>query len=144
MHDIGKIGIPDRILKKPGRLNEEEFAVMRTHTTIGRDMLIDSAVPMLQLAAEIAGGHHEYWDGTGYPDRRKGDDIPVAARIVSIVDVYDALVHNRVYKTAFQETVALEMMAKLVGTQFDPELYQVFIANLDEMRHIRLQVTDLD
>ena len=142
MHDIGKIGIPDSILKKPARLNDAEFAIMRNHTTIGRDMLFDSDVPMLRIAADIAGSHHEFWDGSGYPEGLAGNDIPIAARIVSIVDVYDALVHSRVYKSAYQEHVALEMMSKLVGHQFDPELFQVFLDNLDEMRQIRNRVPD--
>ncbi|MFN3238220.1 MAG: HD-GYP domain-containing protein [Pseudomonadales bacterium] len=142
MHDIGKIGIPDSILKKPGRLNDEEFAIMQKHTSIGRDMLHDSKVPMLKIAAEIAGGHHEYWDGSGYPEGKKGQDIPISARIVSIVDVYDALVHSRVYKAAFQEPVALDMMRELVGVQFDPELFEVFVANIEEMRDIRNRVSD--
>jgi response regulator RpfG family c-di-GMP phosphodiesterase len=142
MHDIGKIGIPDSILKKPGRLDDGEFSIMKNHTTIGREMLNDSTVPMLKIAAEIAGGHHEYWDGSGYPEGLSGEEIPIAARIVSIVDVYDALVHSRVYKSAFQEHVALDMMRELVGIQFDPDLYEVFENNIDEMRDIRLRVTD--
>jgi hypothetical protein len=143
MHDIGKIGIPDIILKKPGRLTDAEFSVMRTHTTIGKEMLSDSTVPILHIASEIAGSHHEYWNGDGYPEGLKGDSITVSARIISIVDVYDALVHRRVYKTAFEENVALEMMRGLVGIQFDPELFAVFIDNLEEMRDIRNAVIDL-
>jgi putative two-component system response regulator len=143
MHDIGKIGIPDIILKKPGRLTDAEFSVMRTHTTIGKEMLSDSSVPILHIASEIAGSHHEYWNGDGYPEGLKGDSITVSARIISIVDVYDALVHRRVYKTAFEENVALEMMRGLVGIQFDPELFAVFIDNLEEMRDIRNAVIDL-
>ena len=97
---------------------------------------------MLKVAAEIAGGHHERWDGDGYPNGLRGEEIPVSARIVAIVDVYDALVHSRVYKSAFEEHVALDMMRELAGTQFDPELFEVFLAHLDEMREIRLRVTD--
>ncbi len=144
MHDIGKIGIPDSILKKPGRLDDAQFSIMRTHTSIGREMLSDSSVPMLQIAADIAGYHHEFWNGSGYPEGRRGEDIPIAARIVSIVDVYDALVHSRVYKAAFAEHVALDMMRALVGTQFDPDLFQTFIENLEEFRAIRNQVVDTD
>ena len=142
MHDIGKIGIPDIILKKPGRLTDEEFVIMKTHTTIGHEMLYDSKVSMLRIAAEIAGGHHEYWDGSGYPQGIKGQDIPISARIVAIVDVYDALVHSRVYKSAIQEHVALAMMKELVGIQFDPDLFKVFVENLDEMREIRGRILD--
>lgn len=142
MHDIGKIGIPDSILKKPARLDDVEFSIMRTHTSIGREMLSDSTVPMLQIAADIAGYHHECWDGSGYPEGLHGENIPIAARIVAIVDVYDALVHSRVYKAAFLEHVALDMMNGLVGIQFDPYLFQVFISRLDDMRAIRNQVID--
>jgi HD-GYP domain-containing protein (c-di-GMP phosphodiesterase class II) len=105
-------------------------------------MLFDSDVPMLRIAADIAGSHHEFWDGSGYPEGIAGHDIPIAARIVSIVDVYDALVHSRVYKSAYQEHVALEMMAKLVGHQFDPDLFKIFLDNLEEMRQIRNRVPD--
>lgn len=115
---------------------------MRTHPTIGKEMLADSIVPMLCIASEIAGSHHEYWNGLGYPEGLKGEDIPVSARIVSIVDVYDALVHRRVYKTAFEEHVALEMMRGLVNIQFDPDLFAVFLDNLNEMRDIRGTVID--
>ena len=142
MHDIGKIGIPDKILKKPGRLDDEEFAIMKNHTTIGKEMLQDTEVPMLKIAAEIAGGHHEYWNGTGYPEGLKGEEIPISARIVAIVDVYDALVHSRVYKSAFEEHVALDMMRAQAGVQFDPDLFEVFVKNLEEMRAIRQRVTD--
>lgn len=142
MHDIGKIGIPDSILKKPSRLTDEEFTIMKNHTTIGQEMLNDSSVPMLKIASEIAGCHHECWNGSGYPFGLKGEAIPISARIVSIVDVYDALVHSRVYKEAFKEHVALEMMRIQVGIQFDPDLFELFVANLEEMREIRHRVVD--
>lgn len=142
MHDIGKIGIPDSILKKPGRLTDAEYSIMKKHTTIGQEMLNDSSVPMLKIASDIAGSHHEFWDGSGYPLGLKGEDIPISARIVSIVDVYDALVHSRVYKEAFAEHVALDMMRMQVGSQFDPNLFELFLANLDEMREIRNRVVD--
>ena len=98
MHDVGKIGIPDAILRKPGALSEEEFRIMQDHTVIGARMLGNSDIPLLCMAREIALGHHEKWDGRGYPQRLVGEEIPVAARIVAIVDVYDAMVHRRVYK----------------------------------------------
>lgn len=142
MHDLGKIGIPDTILKKAGKLTEEEFEVMKTHPTIGAEILGDSEIEMIKMASEIAASHHENWDGSGYPAGLKGDEIPVAARIVSIVDVYDALVHARVYKPAFTEPEALRMMAGLAGTKFDPELYELFMDNLQAMRDIREQVQD--
>jgi len=142
MHDIGKIGIPDSILKKPGRLTEEEFEVMKKHPTIGSIILGDSNIEMIQMAAEIAEGHHENWDGSGYPAGLKGDQIPIAARIVAIVDVYDALVHARVYKAAHSELDAIALMKELVGTKFDPELFQIFLDNLPAMRAIREKVQD--
>ncbi|MFK7863788.1 MAG: HD-GYP domain-containing protein [Pseudohongiellaceae bacterium] len=142
MHDIGKIGIPDEILKKPGKLTDAEFEVMKTHPAIGAEILGDSEIDMIEMAAEIAGSHHEHWDGSGYPKGLQGDEIPIAARIVAIVDVYDALVHSRVYKPAFSEAEALKMMASLVGTQFDPELYALFLERLPAMRDIRKQFQD--
>lgn len=142
MHDIGKIGIPDSILKKPGQLTEEEFEVMKTHPAIGAEILGSSDIEMIQMAAEIASSHHENWDGSGYPAGLKEDEIPIAARIVAIVDVYDALVHARVYKIAFSESDALNTMQKLVGFKFDPELFQVFLDNLQAMREIREQLQD--
>lgn len=142
MHDLGKIGIPDSILKKPGKLTDEEFEVMKTHPAIGAEILGDSEIEMIKMASEIAGSHHENWDGTGYPNGQKGDEIPIAARIVAIVDVYDALVHSRAYKPAFSEPEALKMMGSLAGTKFDPELYELFLESLPAMRDIRKQVQD--
>ena len=142
MHDIGKIGIPDTILKKPGRLTTDEFVVMKNHPSIGGQILGGSDSDMIRMAAEIAECHHECWDGSGYPKGLKGDEIPIAARIVSIVDVYDALVHSRVYKPAFSEPEALAIMAEQVGSKYDPELFQVFLDNLQAMRDIRAEVVD--
>ena len=96
MHDVGKIGIPDSVLQKPGKLTDGEFEIMKSHTVIGGQLLADSQSPMLKMAGEIALSHHERWDGTGYPCRVSGSEIPLAARIVAIVDVYDALTHDRV------------------------------------------------
>ena len=142
MHDIGKIGIEDAILKKPGKLDDAEFERMKQHASIGREMLSDSDIPMVQMAADIAGGHHECWDGSGYPDGLAGHDIPLPARIVAIVDVYDALVHERVYKRAFSEEEALELMTTQSGRKFDPELLALFKENLKVMTEIREQVVD--
>ncbi|MFM7680848.1 MAG: HD-GYP domain-containing protein, partial [Candidatus Fonsibacter sp.] len=103
MHDIGKIGIPDAILLKPGKLTPEEIEIMKTHTLIGASILKNSYSPMMQLAELIARSHHEWWNGTGYPDRLRGEEIPTCARIVAIVDVYDALTHDRVYRKALPE-----------------------------------------
>ena len=137
MHDIGKIGIPDRVLLKPDKLTEEEFEEMKLHSAIGADMLNGTNIPLLNTASEIAMCHHEKWDGTGYPRGLSGTEIPESARITTIVDVYDALVHRRVYKEASSEDTALKIMAKMVGKHFDPELYEVFLQNLDSIREIK-------
>lgn len=142
MHDLGKIGIPDSILKKPGKLTDDEFSVMQRHTTIGAEILADSNVSMLRMAAQIAQGHHERWDGTGYPEGLAGNAIPMSARIIAIVDVYDALVHARVYKPAIPEPETLSMMRDMVGTHFDPALFEHFMANLPAMRAIRERLPD--
>ena len=142
MHDVGKIGIPDAILRKPGKLTPEEFEVMKTHTLLGADMLADSEVPMLQMARQIALGHHERWDGGGYPYGEAGQEIPEAARIVSIADVYDALTHARVYKSAMSEEEALGIMRSGAGSQFDPLLLAHFFLHLPEIRRISSEHPD--
>lgn len=137
MHDIGKIGIPDSILLKPGKLTPEEFEVMKGHPEIGADMLNKTKIPLLNMAAQVSLCHHERWDGSGYPKGLKGEEIPVEARITTIVDVYDALVHKRVYKQASSEQAALTLMKQMVGKHFDPELFQLFMKNLPKMQRIR-------
>ncbi len=144
MHDIGKIAIPDSILRKPGKLTEDEFEQMKGHTQLGMDMLGGSEIPMVKMAADIAGGHHERFDGGGYPNGLKGEAIPLSARIVSIVDVYDALVHARVYKDAIFEDEAIDMMLQQKGKQFDPDLLDLFVEHLEAMRSIRMSVRDPD
>jgi response regulator RpfG family c-di-GMP phosphodiesterase len=139
MHDIGKIGIPDSILLKPGKLTEDEFEIMKEHAAIGADMLKDSSIDLLNMGAEIAYCHHERWDGKGYPRGLKGEEIPLSARITTIVDVYDALCHKRVYKKAFDQNDTLSIMSDMVGTHFDPALYSVFIENLPVMQAIKEQ-----
>lgn len=136
MHDVGKIGIPDAILQKPGKLTLEEFEIMKTHTVIGANMLTGSDVPMLQMAREIALAHHERWDGSGYPNRLAAPDIPESARILAIVDVYDALTHDRVYRPAMAEEEALEIMRQGVGTHFDPCLSVLFFSHLEEISQV--------
>ena len=136
MHDVGKIGIPDAILRKPGSLTSEEYEVMKTHTLLGAEMLANSTVPMLQMAEEIALGHHERWDGGGYPNGLVGDSIPECARIAAIADVYDALTHARVYKKALPEEKALAIMRAGAGSQFDPLLLAHFFLHLPEIRRI--------
>jgi putative two-component system response regulator len=143
MHDVGKIGIPDAILQKPGCLTPVEFERMKQHTTIGAQMLAGSASPVLQLAEKVALCHHERWDGTGYPQGLAGEAIPEAARIVSIVDVYDALTHDRVYRLAFTEETALSMMRDGQGTQFDPGLLALFFANFEQVHAIAESLPDV-
>jgi putative two-component system response regulator len=136
MHDVGKIGIPDAILRKPGKLTPEEFEIMKTHTIIGSRMLSGSDAPMLKMAAEIALNHHECWDGGGYPTGLARESIPESARILAIVDVYDAMTHDRVYRPAHSEDEVLAIMQQGAGTHFDPLLLTVFFSHLDEIRRI--------
>jgi putative two-component system response regulator len=142
MHDVGKIGIPDAILRKPGRLSPDEFEIMKSHTVIGARMLADAKSPMLRMACDIALHHHERWDGAGYPTGVGGSSITQSARIASIADVYDALTHDRVYRPAFSEAEALEMMEKGRATQFDPSLLELFFRSLPDLRRIAFQNPD--
>lgn len=128
LHDVGKIGIPDSILLKPGKLTTGERAIMETHTTIGASLLSDSPWHALRYAAEIALRHHEWWDGAGYPDGLAGTDIPLGARIVAVVDVFDALSHDRPYREAWARDRVLAMIRDGRGTHFDPEVVDVFLA----------------
>ena len=136
MHDIGKIGIPDEILLNKGKLTAGEFDTIKTHTTIGGEILKDSEYPMLQLAYEIALGHHERWDGSGYPQGLAGEDIPESARIVTLVDVYDALSHDRRYRKASPEDEVLRIMSEGRGIHFDPRLYDIFVELQPKFREI--------
>ncbi|MEZ5449160.1 MAG: HD domain-containing protein [Thiolinea sp.] len=142
MHDIGKIGIPDSILRKAGSLNDEEFNLMKQHTVIGFSMLSGTKIPILDMAAEIAHCHHERWDGTGYPQGLQGEDIPLSARITTVVDIYDALVHERVYKKAMPETEALLLMQEMSGHHLDPRLFKIFLYLLPVMQRIRSEVSE--
>lgn len=126
MHDIGKIGIPDRYLLKPGRLTPEEFEVIKTHTVIGARILEGSKAPMIQVAREICLGHHEKWDGSGYPQGLSGEAIPASARIVAIADEFDALMHKRCYKPAYNEKRTIEIMREDRGRHFDPQIFDSF------------------
>ncbi len=142
LHDVGKVGIPDSILLKPGKLTPAEFDVMRAHTTLGAELLEDlmqdyGRYGMILMGVEVARSHHEWWDGSGYPNRISGWDIPLSARIVAISDVYDALTSKRVYKEAWSFDQTAEEMRSKSGTQFDPELLKIFLArprNLDKIR----------
>ena len=128
LHDIGKIGIPDHILLKAGRLTDVEFNMMKTHTTVGAELLARSNLPQMQIAEEIARYHHERWDGKGYPVGLAGEAIPRAARITALADVFDALTHVRPYKHAWPVADSLEEIKRLSGTHFDPEMVPVFLA----------------
>lgn len=142
MHDIGKIGIRDDILLKPGKLTSEEFEIMKSHTKIGYDILKDSPSKFLQMGAVIALGHHEKFDGTGYPHGKAGNDIPIEARIVAVADVYDALVSERPYKNAWSTQAALEYMKSHKGKHFDPECLEAFNAQLDTVLKIQGMLPD--
>jgi HD-GYP domain-containing protein (c-di-GMP phosphodiesterase class II) len=131
LHDIGKIALPDAILQKPGPLTSEERRVMETHTAVGHRLLSGSRSDVLQFAAEIALNHHERFDGRGYPRGIARTAIPLEARIVTICDVFDALTHDRVYRTAYPVPTALEIMRSERGTRFDPRLFDLFLATLD-------------
>ncbi|MBD3242110.1 MAG: HD domain-containing protein, partial [Chitinivibrionales bacterium] len=133
MHDVGKIGIPDHVLTKPGKLSAEEYELMKTHTTIGSRILSGSTAPVLRMAEEIARCHHERWDGGGYPQGLSGTEIPIAARIVNLVDTFDALTSVRPYKSAVPVEVAVGIIRKESGRQFDPELTELFLSRLDDI-----------
>ncbi len=126
LHDVGKIGIPDAILLKPGRLTGEEFEVIKTHTTIGAEILAGSRSPLLRLAERIALTHHERWDGGGYPSGLGGEEIPIAGRIVAVADVFDALTHERPYKQAWPVEKAVDEILSQAGRQFDPCVVDAF------------------
>jgi putative two-component system response regulator len=134
LHDIGKIGVPDAILLKPDKLNDAERFVMRSHTTVGAELLSKSNIPHMQMAEEIARHHHEWWDGTGYPGNLSGSAIPFASRITALADVFDALSHKRPYKEAWPLDRTLNEIASLQGKQFDPELTGLFLGLVARLR----------
>ena len=144
MHDIGKIGIPDSILLKPGRLTDEERGVMQRHSEIGYDILAGSRSELLTIAATIALTHHEKLDGTGYPRGLVEDEIPLEGKIAAIADVFDALTTDRVYRPAFPVERAVEMMKSDAGTHFDADLLDVFLTSMDEVLSIMKQHADGD
>ncbi len=133
LHDVGKVATPDHILLKPGKLTPDEIAVMQTHTTIGASILAGSRCELIQLAADIAVGHHERWDGKGYPNKLKGEEIPIAARIVAVADVFDALATARPYKEAMPLPVARQHLENGRGLHFDPTCVDVFLARWDDV-----------
>lgn len=140
LHDVGKVGIPDSILKKPGKLTNEEFDHMKTHTLIGADLIRAAGLP--QTAINIPLAHHEKWDGTGYPRGLAGESIPLEARIVAIADVYDALRSKRCYKPAFSPEKTLAIIQKDAGTHFDPELVELTVAAFEEFEAILAEYPD--
>ncbi len=140
MHDIGKIGIPDHVLKKPGSFTAEERRVMNTHPTLGAEILGRSRIPLFQLAAEVALTLHERWDGCGYPHGVSGEAIPLAGRIVAVVDFFDALTMDRCYRDAFGDEVALRMLGEQRGLAFDPRIVNCFIANAPALIELREQI----
>jgi putative two-component system response regulator len=150
LHDIGKVGIPDAILKKPGRLTAEEFEIMKTHTTLGRDAIehaeseLDGSVDFLQTAKEIAYSHQEKWDGSGYPLALAGDAIPVSARLMALADVYDALISRRVYKEPMTHEQAAAILRQGRGSHFDPDVADAFCAIEEEFRAIAARYRDSD
>jgi two-component system response regulator RpfG len=143
MHDIGKIGIRDDILLKPGRLSPEEFEIMKRHTIIGYDILKDSPSKFLQMGSVIALCHHEKFDGTGYPYGKKYNEIPLEARIVTVADVYDALVSERPYKNAWSTEAALDYMESHSGKHFDPDCFDAFREQLDTVFKIQGMLPDV-
>ncbi|MEW5727225.1 MAG: HD domain-containing phosphohydrolase [Pseudomonadota bacterium] len=146
LHDVGKVAVPDSILLKPGRLTEEEFAVMRTHVAKGveiidlmmRDFGLQS-MPHFELLRNIVAFHHEAMDGSGYPYKRKGDDIPIEARIAAVADVFDALTSSRPYKTAWTNEDALALLQREAGTKFDPDCVAVMVDNIRAIEEIQVQ-----
>ncbi|MGQ0811645.1 MAG: HD domain-containing phosphohydrolase [Nitrospiraceae bacterium] len=142
MHDIGKIGTPDHVLLKPGKFTQEEFNVIAQHAEIGYRILSGSDAELLKVAAVIAWTHHERWDGSGYPRGLKGAVIPVEGRIAAIADAFDALTTQRCYKPAFALDHALDLMLKHRGEHFDPELLDVFFANMDDIKRIHERYAD--
>ncbi len=142
MHDIGKVGTPDHILLKPGRLTPEEMVIMRQHASIGHEILRDSRSPFLQLAATVALTHHEKFDGSGYPHGLRGADIPLSGRIVAVADVFDALTSARPYKTAWPVEAALDFLRGQRGSHFDPSCVDAFLDDLPGVKAVGLQFQD--
>jgi putative two-component system response regulator len=150
LHDIGKVGIPDRILLKPGRFEPEEFEIMKTHTTLGRDAIkhaeeqLGIEMPFLTMAKEIAYSHQEKWDGSGYPEGLSGDDIPISARLMAVADVYDALISRRVYKEGMPHEKAVAIMKEGRGSHFDPDVLDAFIELQDAFQKVARAFHDSD
>ena len=150
LHDIGKVGIPDRILLKPGRLDADEFEIMKTHTTLGRNAIANAqqrvgvSVPLLEVAKEIALSHQEKWDGSGYPEGLAGEAIPLSARLMAVADVYDALISRRVYKAPMSHEQASEIIVAGRGRHFDPDISDAFVALQAQFQMISRRFDDQD
>lgn len=148
LHDIGKVGIPDFILLKPGKLTPDEWEIMKTHCRLGRDAIelaesdAEQPVEFLRLAKDIAHYHHEKWDGSGYPERLAGEAIPISARLMALADVFDALISRRVYKTPFPLEQAVAMIREGRGRHFDPDIVDAFLSRLDEFTAIAARHAD--
>jgi response regulator RpfG family c-di-GMP phosphodiesterase len=142
LHDIGKIGIPDAILNKPGKLEPDEWVVMKSHAELGHNMLAGSNRKILKVAATIALEHHEKWDGTGYPNGKSGEDIHIFGRLTAIADVFDALGSDRVYKKAWPMDRIVEHMQQESGRHFDPRGVELFMEKLSEITSVRDRYKD--
>jgi putative two-component system response regulator len=147
LHDLGKVAVPDSILLKPGKLSDEERQEMQKHALLGENTIQEAQqrleeVEMLDIARLIAGGHHEKWDGTGYPRGLRGEDIPLAARIMALADVYDALVSKRPYKNPMSHNYAVDIIVADSGTHFDPEVVEVFVENAQGMKDVADRFAD--
>lgn len=144
LHDAGKIAVPDRVLRKPGRFTEEERQIMETHCQVGHDLLAGSGSPLIDLAASIAWTHHERYDGTGYPRRLEGAEIPIEGRIAAVADVFDALTNDRVYRPAVPWDRAVAMMREQRGRHFDPEVLDAFLGRLSQVRDLTARFADIN
>ncbi|MDE2202433.1 MAG: HD-GYP domain-containing protein [Burkholderiaceae bacterium] len=143
VHDVGKLGVPDHVLLKPGALSEDEQRIMQRHSSIGADMLGGSSDALLQCAADVARHHHEHFDGTGYPDGLAGNGIPLAARIVAVADAFDAMTEPRVYREGMTEDHALAVLAERSGTYFDPQAVEAFLRDVQGVRRTLAMAGDL-
>lgn len=144
MHDIGKIAIPDAVLKKPGGYTPEERGIMNGHTLAGAEILGQSDIPLFQMAADVALTHHECWDGGGYPHQLRGTQIPWSGRVVALIDFFDALTMDRVYRKAFSDEQALNMMNAQRAKKFDTEMLDIFMDNVDKFIHLRDDINAAD
>jgi putative two-component system response regulator len=150
LHDIGKIGIPDKILLKPGRFEPAEFEIMKRHPELGRNAILHAErelgieVPFLKYAKEIAYAHQEKWDGSGYPLGISGDEIPISARLMAVADVYDALISRRVYKEGMSHDDAVEIIIEGSGKHFDPDIVDAFLTLQDDFKNIAAKYVDSD